>query len=76
MLLFICILQNQYHVTFFDDKVSRAWVNSTSIRKFTGGKEDDEMVHKFIWNNKFKAEQTISEYTTKLRYFTLAMKQN
>ena len=53
MLLIICILQSQYHVTFFDDKVSRAWVNSTSIRKFTGGKEDDEMVYKQLLLNIF-----------------------
>ncbi|XP_052082383.1 zinc finger CW-type PWWP domain protein 1-like isoform X2 [Mytilus californianus] len=37
---------SHYHVVFFDDKVSRAWVNATSIRKYTGGIEDDNMTPK------------------------------
>lgn len=37
---------SHYHVVFFDDKVSRAWVNATSIRKYTGGIEDDDMTPK------------------------------
>ncbi|XP_063408667.1 myb-like protein X isoform X2 [Mytilus trossulus] len=34
---------SHYHVVFFDDKVSRAWINSTSIKKYT---EDEDMTPK------------------------------
>jgi len=34
---------SHYHVVFFDDRVSRAWVHSSSLMPFTGNKEMPKM---------------------------------
>lgn len=43
--ILFCNLQSHYHVVFFDERVSRAWIKTDHVCQYTGNEEVDGVVH-------------------------------